>query len=138
MNDDVASERPVRKQLDHSVHFHGRFGATYFITIRCQRRGLNQLCKPDVARELFNTAQQYHTSEKWYLDILLLMPDHLHMLMGINGDSSLSKLVRDFKRIAARKCKLNGSETSSITDCDTMKAKPKSTNIFAKIRCGLD
>jgi REP element-mobilizing transposase RayT len=33
----------------------------------------------------------------------ILMPDHLHMVVGIPGDSSLSKLVRDFKRIAARK-----------------------------------
>ena len=31
------------------------------------------------------------------------MPDHLHMLVGVAGDADLSKLVRDFKRIAARK-----------------------------------
>jgi len=30
------------------------------------------------------------------------MPDHLHMLVGIPGDASLSNLVRDFKRITAR------------------------------------
>jgi REP-associated tyrosine transposase len=30
------------------------------------------------------------------------MPDHLHMLIGIAGDAELSKLIRDFKRAAAR------------------------------------
>ena len=30
------------------------------------------------------------------------MPDHLHMLIGIDGDTQLSKLIRDFKRGTAR------------------------------------
>ena len=34
------------------------------------------------------------------------MPDHLYMLVGVPGDASLSKLIRDFKRIAARKGKI--------------------------------
>ena len=98
--------RPVRKQLDHSIHFHGRFGATYFITICCQQRGVNQLCKPDAAQVLFEAARLYHENEHWYLKLLLLMPDHLHLLVGISADASLSKLIRDFKRIAARKAKI--------------------------------
>jgi putative transposase len=34
------------------------------------------------------------------------MPDHLHLLVGISADASLSKLIRDCKRIAARKVKI--------------------------------
>ena len=37
------------------------------------------------------------------MELLLLMPDHLHMLVGISGDADLSTLVRNFKRIVARK-----------------------------------
>jgi hypothetical protein len=33
---------------------------------------------------------------------LLLMPDHLHMLIGVPGDAQLSNLIRDFKRITTR------------------------------------
>jgi putative transposase len=106
MNEESASRRPVRKQLDHSVHFHPRFGATYFITICCRQRGVNQLGKPEIAQELFRTAEQYHTSEDWYLNLLLLMPDHLHMLVSVSGEASLSKVIRDFKRIATRKRKI--------------------------------
>jgi putative transposase len=30
------------------------------------------------------------------------MPDHLHMLVGIEGEDSLSKIIRDFKRATAK------------------------------------
>ena len=92
--------------MDHSIHFHGRFGATYFITIYCRSRGVNQLCKLDTAQLLFETARRYHASQQWYLKLVLLMPDHLHMLIGISPDAKLSKLIRDFKRIAARNGKI--------------------------------
>ena len=36
------------------------------------------------------------------MKVLLLMPDHLHMLVGIPGEANLSNLVRDFKRITTR------------------------------------
>jgi len=51
---------------------------------------------------LFETARRYHDAQRWYVKVLLLMPDHLHMLIGIPGDASLSNLVRDFKRITAK------------------------------------
>lgn len=34
------------------------------------------------------------------------MPDHLHLLVGIPGKTDLSHLVRDFKRVTARKAKI--------------------------------
>jgi putative transposase len=67
---------------------------------------MNQLCNADVAQLLFGTARQYHASQQWSLKLLLLMPDHLHMLIGIPAEADLSKLIRDFKRIAARKGKI--------------------------------
>jgi putative transposase len=35
------------------------------------------------------------------------MPDHLHMLIGVSGDTRLSSLIRDFKRITSRTAKVN-------------------------------
>ena len=94
--------RLVRTKLDHSTHYATRFGATFFITICCERRVANQLCRKVVAQVLFKTARRYDAAQKWYLKVLLLMPDHLHMLVGIPGDANLSNLVRDFKRITAK------------------------------------
>jgi REP element-mobilizing transposase RayT len=51
---------------------------------------------------LFETARRYDAAQKWYLRVLLLMPEHLHILVGIPGDASLSNLVRDFKRITTK------------------------------------
>lgn len=94
--------KPVRKHLDHTTHFAGRFGAIYFVTICCERRGVNQLCFETTAAMIFETARRYHGASRWYLRLLLLMPDHLHLLVAIEGDASLSGIVRDFKRATAR------------------------------------
>jgi putative transposase len=51
---------------------------------------------------LFDTARIYHERGRWNLTLLLLMPDHLHALIGIDGRDSLSHLIRDYNRITAR------------------------------------
>jgi putative transposase len=93
--------RIVRKPLDHATHFAGRFGAIYFITICCQRRGWNQLCHDETPTVLVNAARIYQERARWNLNLLLLMPDHLHALIGIDGQTSLAQLIRDYKRITA-------------------------------------
>jgi len=94
--------RVLRKQLDHTTHFAGRFGAVYFITICCDARGTNQLCNERISKVLFDTARIYHERDRWNLNLLLLMPDHLHALIGIDGRDSLSQIMRDYKRITAK------------------------------------
>ena len=74
----------------------------YFVTICCQSRSANQLCRESVADVLFETARRYHVSEQCYFCLLLLMPDHLHGLISIGGDIELANLIRNFKRITAR------------------------------------
>ena len=94
--------RITRKRLDHTAHFHGRFGAIYFITICCHQRGFNQLCRDDTAAALTKTARIYHERTRWNLILPLLMPDHLHALIGVDGQTSLAQLIRDYKRITAK------------------------------------
>ncbi|HKS03780.1 MAG TPA: transposase [Chthoniobacterales bacterium] len=101
--DMIAEMRPtIRKQLDHTTHFAGRFGAIYFITICCQQRGSNQLCHDEIAAVLANTARIYHERARWNLNLLVLMPDHLHALIGVDGRTSLAQLIRDYKRITTK------------------------------------
>jgi putative transposase len=92
----------VRKQLSHHVHFEARFGATYFITICCLERHRNQLCHQAVAETIFRTATMYDEQQKWYLTLLLLMPDHLHALVSIGGDNRLAKMIGNFKRATTK------------------------------------
>ena len=92
----------LRKSLDHDVHFAGRFGPTYFITVCCAARGRNQLCTTETAEAIFKTAKMYDTRRTWYLELMLLMPDHLHALIAIDRDASLSKIIGNFKRATSR------------------------------------
>jgi REP-associated tyrosine transposase len=91
-----------RVPLSHRVHYAGRFGALYFITICCAVRRSNQLCHSEVAQIIFETARIYHAAEKWHLRLMVLMPDHLHALISIDGDGSLGTLIGSFKRITSK------------------------------------
>lgn len=92
----------LRKPLDHSIHFAGRFGAAYFITICCNEKGRNQLCRKHSAQQIFKTAKMYDVRGIWYVELMLLMPDHLHALVAIDGEASLSGIVGNFKRATSR------------------------------------
>jgi len=50
----------------------------------------------------FQTARLYDDRSRWYLELMLLMPDHLHALIAIDGETSLSKVVGDFKHSTSR------------------------------------
>ncbi|PYL04257.1 MAG: hypothetical protein DME32_02250 [Verrucomicrobia bacterium] len=105
---------PTLAQFERNsiIQLIARFGATFFITICCEARVANQLCHGDIARVLFETARRYHDALKWHMKVLLLMPDHLHMLVGIPNGTFL------------------------ITGCGTMKARRKNSNTSARIPCG--
>src|SRR5713101_6481231 len=128
----------MRKRLDHTTHFAGRFGAIYFITICCQQRGLNQLCRDETAAALANTARIYHERARWNLNLLLLMPDHLHALIGVDGQTSLAQLIRDYKRITAKTAGVRWQRNFFDHAFVTMKVWPRSSPTFARIRSALD
>jgi len=99
---DPKSKVFIRRPLTHKTHFAGRFGATYFVTICCRQRGRNQLCDEKVWRAIFETATIYDHQQSWYLKLLLLMPDHLHALIAISAETSLSDTVANFKRATTK------------------------------------
>ena len=92
----------LRKSLDHSIHFAGRFGATYFVTICCIEKGHNRLCHDEISKSIFKTATMYDLRHLWYLELMLLMPDHLHALIAIDGEASLSATIGNFKRATSK------------------------------------
>ena len=106
MTEKPAGRFSVRKPLTHGGGFHGRFSAMYFVTICCQSRGSNQLCREPGATTLFETARRYHISERCHFYLLLLMPDHLHALTSVSGQLKIADLVRDSKRMTARLAKI--------------------------------
>ena len=98
---------PIRKQLNHTIHFARRFGATYFITICCQQRGVNHLCQTETAAILSKTARIYHDQRRWHLKLLLLMPDHLHASYRSRRRDLSVQLIRSYKRITSKLSKIS-------------------------------
>ena len=72
---------PVREKLPHRVPLWiDPTKETYFITICCQPRALNQLAKAEVAGALIETIVYRNTQGIWSVRLALLMPDHIHLI----------------------------------------------------------
>jgi hypothetical protein len=62
------------------------------------------------------------------------MPDHLHLLIGISGESSLSKLAAISNGLQREKEESNGRGIFSIIGCVMMKAKRRSMITSVRIQ----
>ena len=94
---------PGRKSYLHEVPaWVDPEASDYFITICCQQRGTNQLCVPAVADTLLFAARIYREQRKWFPTLFLLMPDHLHMLVGFAREHGIAEIVGGWKRYTAR------------------------------------
>src|SRR4051812_11979471 len=81
-------------------------GATFFVTICCEPKGVNQLCHKEIAENIFATARYYAQLRYWRISILLLMPDHLHMLASFGREHGMTKTIRQWKRYIAAQYKI--------------------------------
>jgi putative transposase len=73
----------------------------FFVTICCQERGTNQLCNPQVAREIFDSVEFRNQNHVWYAHFIVLMPDHLHGLISFPSEQPMRQIVADWKRFLA-------------------------------------
>jgi putative transposase len=88
-----------RRALPHDPpHFIGTDEAVFFITICCKQRGPNQLCSAQIADTIFASARFYWERAMWGLPLLLLMPDHLHMLATFGREAGMKRVIRNWKR----------------------------------------
>lgn len=71
---------PQRNKLPHEIPPWVTQGARHYITINCRERGTKYLCQAPVARALLKGGESYETLGRWYLWIMLIMPDHMHMI----------------------------------------------------------
>lgn len=75
----------------------------YFITQCASQRGLNQLCLPNVSRNIFAATEHYQNQLRWHVHLLLLMPDHLHALISFPRAESMQQVVRAWKHYLSNK-----------------------------------
>ena len=102
-----SNDHPERRRLDHVPPAWSPENATYFITVCAQPRGRNSLCVDAVAGKLLKSIVHYHTEKKWFCELALLMPDHLHAFLVFPWDRTMSSTLQDWKRYTARTCGIN-------------------------------
>src|SRR6476620_458751 len=73
---------PERKRLPHDVPLWvDPSKACYFITICCARRGINQLAHDQIAPDLIETIKYRNEKGIWYVRLVVVMPDHVHVVV---------------------------------------------------------
>ena len=87
---------PSRKKMDHRGPLSIVVSdAIYFITIAAAERGGTEMTNHAAA--ILESARHYQQTGKWFLYILLIMPDHIHMLVHISTETTLSGGVANWK-----------------------------------------
>jgi putative transposase len=93
----------TRKQLPHAIpSFVHPDDAVFFITICCRSRGDNQICLSEIATGLFDSVAFRNQRGDWWVQFLLLMPDHLHALASFPETAEMRTVVAEWKKFTAR------------------------------------
>ena len=102
----MSTALPNRSRLPHDVpHWVDPAWQVWFVTICTQPRGPNQLASLEVWRVISESIVHRREQGVWFTQILLLMPDHLHMLMRLPPEAkTLKRLISDWKRWISREC----------------------------------
>ncbi|MCB1066227.1 MAG: transposase [Verrucomicrobiae bacterium] len=105
-SDDALTGFPRRKTLPHDVPWWIPRESIYFITINTLPPGKPQLCRDSephpIASAILHAAQFYHENGKWYLHLLVVMPDHLHLLVSFPPEAEMKSTITKWKHYLAR------------------------------------
>ena len=92
-----------RKRLNHETPFWVPENFDYFITANAEVRGQNHFCKADIGAEILNSVRYYNETELWFCSLVLLMPDHIHMIICFPRDASIARVMGNWKAGLTRK-----------------------------------
>jgi putative transposase len=95
---------PSRKTPGHETPSWVPVGATFFITICCDPKKTNQLCHPGIGDRILKAIAYYHEHQQWWVDLAVLMPDHLHLLAAFPVQTSMDHVVAQWKEYVAKSC----------------------------------
>ncbi len=97
---------PQRRKLAHDIPPWVRQGARHFITINSKDRNSSPLLDADIAGRLLESATHYETLGHWYLWLVLVMPDHVHMIVTFDLSRGVRSTVSTWKRYQTRTLKV--------------------------------
>ena len=93
---------PDRKWMRHNTPHWVAADAVFFLTICAGNRGGSEFLEDERPQRILDSAKFYHDQRKWFVSLILVMPDHLHMLVQFPPGPKMNKLVQNWKRHLAR------------------------------------
>ena len=93
---------PQRKKLPHGIPNWVPDGAVFFLTVNCRERGVNSLCHELAAERIRDSVEFRMDRGDWWVHLLVLMPDHLHMLTTFARDRVMRDVVQQWKEYVAK------------------------------------
>lgn len=96
---------PKRKWLYHTTPSWVRAeNAKYFLTLCCAERHREQLTTAECAAGIIQSIDFGQQRGDWHVHLLLLMPDHLHMIASFpDHQAAMTKSIAYWKRLIARR-----------------------------------
>ena len=91
---------PKREKLPHEIPSWVQQGERHFITINCKHRGSDQLLKH--APDLLESARHYEEIGRWYIWLMVIMPDHIHFIATFDLSLKTKKTITAWKSYQAR------------------------------------
>ena len=92
---------PERKILPHATPPWVDESAIFFITINCLDRSGAPLLEDNRPAQLWNGARLRMEQGLWWPRLLLLMPDHLHLMASFPRMHDMRTVIRDWKHWTA-------------------------------------
>jgi len=91
-----------RRKLPHEIPAWVQQGSRHFITVNCQERDTNNLCRDDVPAQLLKSARYYEEIGHWHLWVMLVMPDHVHLIATFDLVRGVDQTVKAWKSYQKR------------------------------------
>ncbi len=95
-------DMPVRSRLCHEIPQWVSEDSFFFVTINCQPRDQNHLCRAGIGDGALAAAGHNHDHLVWHCRLMLLMPDHLHGIIAFPRDPGMKTAITNWKKYVAR------------------------------------
>ncbi len=90
------------KRPSHTIPRWVDRASVYHIRIRTSSSWKTSLVQPSIGHALLASVSFYQRQFSWNCRLILLMPDHLHMLVSFPPDKSMSRTIGSWKAYHAK------------------------------------
>jgi putative transposase len=98
----VDAMSPIKGKLHHTLPGWVPAGSRFHVRLRLEKHARLGMTAPALAPQLLDSAAFYHVQGRWYVWLILLMPDHAHMIASFPPDKAMSRVIGDWKRYQTR------------------------------------